>query len=144
MASSLLKPMSKQKYNSRYSPDKKVTCAQLIIEIVCENRAVKDDKELPIKFWDLDEWNKFYRMQLRYCHKLCKAHTPSKVLAFIWQKKIWDLRAKWLDEAVSEFVFNQEEPDIVFKVNQRTTECKGLETGNEASKKLNKLIQDLD
>lgn len=98
-------------YQSRYSPGKNVSGFHLILEVVCENKAKKDKKDLPTFFWRLPEWEKFYKQQLRACSKLCKNHGESKVLAFIKEKNIFSLNAKWIDEALSEYSFKENIPE---------------------------------
>ena len=63
-----------RKYPSRYSPDVDedgfawITGRQYIVELICENKAAKDKKELPRGFYtkslNLTGWQKFYQEQI--------------------------------------------------------------------------------
>jgi chorismate-pyruvate lyase len=43
---------NKSRYPSRYSPNGWVSAPQYITELVCEKKAQKEKKELPMKFWE--------------------------------------------------------------------------------------------
>lgn len=95
----------KSRYISKYSPDKFVTGAQLIIEIVCERKAAYQNTKLPIHFWNLKEWEKFYKSQLRYCHMLLKKYSENSVLRALEDnrtKNIYSLWAPWLEPVIKE------------------------------------------
>ena len=62
----------KSKYPSRYSPQGWVSAAQYITEVICEKKAQKDKKDLPIKFWEIKEWKSYYRYQITLANKLVK------------------------------------------------------------------------
>lgn len=53
----------KSVYPSRYGGGH-VTIAQYITEYLCENIARSRKQELPTKFWEIEEWAKFFRMQI--------------------------------------------------------------------------------
>lgn len=89
------------KYDSKYSPGKKVSGLKLIIEIVCENKAKKQNKELPIQFWKIEEWESYYKSQLRAGSKLCKEFGENRVLSFIRKNTIYSLHPKWVKEAIA-------------------------------------------
>jgi len=91
------------KYKSRYSPGKDVTIHNLIIEVVCENKARTENKELPTFFWKLKEWASYFKSQLRKCHQLSKTHGAEKLLSFVKKNNIYSLHAKWIDDALSKF-----------------------------------------
>lgn len=91
------------KYPSKYSLEKEITCVQYIIEIVCENEAKRKNVDLPIQFWKIKKWANFYKSQLRQCHKLAKKHGESKLLSFVKKNRIYSLHAKWIDEALLKF-----------------------------------------
>lgn len=103
------------KFDSRYSPGKKITAQQYIIEYVCENNAKKRGGELPNKFWEIEEWKTFFRSQTFVCSKLCKNHGYEKLLAFVREKKIYNLLPKWINEALVDFTFTpvaEEKPTV--------------------------------
>lgn len=99
------KRTEKSKYPSRYSPEGFVTAAQYIIELICEKNAKLKKKDLPIKFWRLDEWDKFYRSQLRKTHSLLKKYDEKAIIQALNDTRAWNiysLFAPWLEDIVSE------------------------------------------
>ncbi len=101
----------KSKYPSRYSPGGWVTPAQYIIELVCEQNARFHNKDLPMKFWNLDEWASFFKAQLRATHKLLKKYDEKVIIKVIKQKKIRTLIPKWIIN-----VLDQEQKEYDAKV----------------------------
>jgi len=101
----------KSKYPSRYSPGGWVTPAQYIIELVCEQNARFHNKDLPMKFWNLDEWASFFKAQLRVTHKLLKKYDEKVIIKVIKQKKIRTLIPKWIIK-----VLDQEQKEYDAKV----------------------------
>lgn len=86
----------KSGYPSRYSPTKFVTAAQYIIELVCEKKAKRDKKDLPLQFWELDAWRNYYVSQLRATHKLLQNYAPRAIINVVRQKNLFSLRPKWI------------------------------------------------
>ena len=84
------------RYPSRYSPGGWVTAAQYIIELVCEQKARHENKDLPIKFWTLKEWERFFVSQTRVCHKLLKSYSSQAIINAIKAKRIRTLLPKWI------------------------------------------------
>lgn len=74
---------TKNKYPSRYSPNGWVHAAQYITELICENKAKIDKKELPIKFWELKEWLKFYKYQITVANNLIRSYGENAIIAAI-------------------------------------------------------------
>jgi len=68
------------KYPSRYSPNKEVTAAQYIIELICEKKARFDKTELPMKFWQLEVWQDFFKRNLRKVHSLLKQFEAKSII----------------------------------------------------------------
>jgi len=95
-----LDPMiDKNSYPSKYSNGKNVSAAQFITEIICENKAIKDNLDLHYKFWTNKEWEKFYRNQIGSAHKLLKQYSAKaiiKALKNIKARNIYSLRAPHL------------------------------------------------
>lgn len=86
-------------YPSKYSNGKNVSAAQFITEIICENKAITERKDLHYKFWTNKEWSKFYRNQIGTAHKLLKKYSASaiiKALKNIKARNIYSLRAPHL------------------------------------------------
>jgi hypothetical protein len=93
---------NKSRYPSRYSPNGFVTAAQYIIELVCEQEAIKQKKELPVKFWNLPEWRLIFAAQLRAVHSLLKKYSPQVIIKVVKEKRYNNLRPKWVEEAIAQ------------------------------------------
>lgn len=80
---------------SRYSPDKNVTHAQYITEIVCENKAFSQQKELPMQFWKFKEWEKYFKRQIMWANKLLKQYSAEEIIRVLrHNKQIYSLGNK--------------------------------------------------
>lgn len=87
------------KYPSKYSNGKEVSAAQYITEIICENKAKIDKKDLHYRFWTNPAWSKFYRDQIATANKLIKQYPELAIIKAIKNKKaerIFSLRAPHL------------------------------------------------
>jgi hypothetical protein len=118
------------KYDSKYSPGKKVSGLKLIIEIVCENKAKKDNKELPTQFWKIKEWENYYKSQLRAASKLCKEFGENRVLSFVRKNTIYSLYPKWVKEGIAkipEEKIEESKLKIADKVKVKTKRINKLE-----------------
>ena len=62
------------KYNSIFSPGKKVKAAQYLTELICERKAKLDTngQDLPNHFWKLPVWRKYFQFQIVVANKLLK------------------------------------------------------------------------
>jgi hypothetical protein len=69
--------MTNNTYPSKYSNGKFVSAAQFITEMICENKAVKENKDLHYRFWSNKQWASFYRSQIASAHKLLKEYHKS-------------------------------------------------------------------
>lgn len=107
-----------RRYPSRYSPDVDengfawITGRQYVVELVCENKAAKERKELPRGFYtkelDLTKWQKFYQEQInnRSLTKLISNHGIDKIAGFLRENKyIMSLRPKWVHEKIAEYIY---------------------------------------
>ena len=97
--------MADKNYKSRYAPDTYITAAQYITEFICENKARKDGKDLPLHFWQIPVWAKFFKMQILSANGLLKIYEPEaivKALKTQQGRNIFSLRAPWLDQIVKE------------------------------------------
>jgi len=86
-------------YPSKYSNGKMVSAAQFITEIICENKAIREKKDLHYKFWTNKEWAQFYKSQIASAHKLLKTYTANaiaKALKNTKARNIYSLRAPHL------------------------------------------------
>lgn len=75
------------KYISKYSNGKLVTCSQYITEIICEHKAKIDKKDLHYRFWVNKEWASFYRNQIASANKLVKEYDCKAIIAALKNKK---------------------------------------------------------
>lgn len=89
------------KYPSRYSPNKQVTAAQYIAELICEKKAkINGGGDLPIQFWKLPKWASFYRQQIVTANGLLRIYSASAIVAALKSNaayNIFSLRAPHLD-----------------------------------------------
>lgn len=67
-----------------------ITPAQFIAEKLCELNA-KDD--LPIKFWELPEWNKAFRRYINDANKFLKKYTAGVILAAMKDKRLYYMKS---------------------------------------------------
>lgn len=107
-----------QKWTSKYSPGKKVSTHQYILEIVCGNSASKEGIELPDQFWKLKDWKWRYIKQSNKCKILREKHGDLKVLDFVIKNKIYSLSANWIDEAISKWEFTDKVTPSSLDVSQ--------------------------
>tara|TARA_R110002020_G_scaffold443394_1_gene654619 strand:+ start:1137 stop:1631 length:495 start_codon:yes stop_codon:yes gene_type:complete len=125
-------------YPSRYS-DKKgehdiawVTARQYIVELVCENKAAQDNKELPSSFYVKVEkehsayelnlwWKKFFKQQIynKTLGNLIDEHGVDKIIAFLKENKyITSLRPKWVHERIDNYDYKG--PSRIPIIEQKT------------------------
>jgi len=93
------------KYPSKYSNGKSVTAAQFITEIICENKAKIDKKDLYYRFWTTNEWEKFYKNQIATAIKLLKKYPEKAIIRALSHQKasrIFSLRAPHLIPIIEE------------------------------------------
>lgn len=87
------------KYPSRYSPGKDVTPAQFITELICEKKAAQDDDELPLQYWKIKKWQRYFQNQVTAAHKLVKQYPPDQIIRALQRidaKTIYSLRNPYL------------------------------------------------
>ena len=70
----------KVKFNSRYSPGKRIHAGQYIAELMCERRSKQIGYSLPDKFWELPNWKKYFLYQTIQASKLLKEYPVSTIL----------------------------------------------------------------
>tara|TARA_B100002019_G_C21274933_1_gene604912 strand:- start:11993 stop:12427 length:435 start_codon:yes stop_codon:yes gene_type:complete len=91
--------MTPNKYPSKYSNGKLVSAAQFITEMICENKAIKDKKDLHYRFWTNKNWAAFYRNQIATANKLLKQYDAKAIIKALKSNKarrIYSLRAPHL------------------------------------------------
>lgn len=76
-------------YPSRYSPEAYVTPAQYITELICEKKAKCEQKDLPIKFWELKEWQKYYKYQIILANRLIKKYDPEFIIQALKDNRLY-------------------------------------------------------
>lgn len=90
----------KRTYPSRYSPDKLVTPAQYIVELICEKKAALNGGDLPVQFWKIPKWASFYRQQIVSANGLLRIYSPTAIINALKSNGaygIFSLRAPHLD-----------------------------------------------
>jgi len=105
-------------YISKYSNDKKVSAAQYITELICENKAKKDKCDLHFRFWTNKKWSMYYRNQIASAHKLLAKYDPKAIIGAIRDveaSKIYSLRAPHLIPII------EKHEDIISKQNTKIT-----------------------
>ena len=99
------KRTDKSQYPSRYSPGGWVSAPQYITELICEKKAQKDRKELPIKFWEIKEWRNYYRYQITLANKLLGEFSADAIISALKDNRCWktySLRAPMLRGIIEE------------------------------------------
>lgn len=84
------------KYISKYSNGKYVSPAQYITEIICENKAKIDKKDLHYRFWLNKEWAAYFRNQIATANKLIKQYGHKAIVRALKNEKasrIYSLRS---------------------------------------------------
>lgn len=87
------------KYISKYSNGKTVSAAQYITEIICQNKATLEKKDLHYKFWTNKEWAAFFRNQIATANKLITKYSEKAIINALKHPKasrIFSLRAPHL------------------------------------------------
>ena len=103
------------RYPSKYSPGQFVTAAQYITELICEKKASSQKKDLPNKFWNLPEWNKFYRQQILAANSLLRLYKAKAIVAALKSKESWNiysLRSPKLDALIEAETRNIKEVEV--------------------------------
>ena len=93
----------KSRYPSLYSPSGWVSPSQYITELICERCAKSKGKDLPVKFWNLPDWKKYYKFQITICNRLLKKYLPKSIIAALKDdrgKRIYSLQAPWLEDLI--------------------------------------------
>lgn len=113
-------PTSSSKFPSRYSPATFVTSAQYICEFVCENAARKQKKDLPIKFWEIPYWGKYFRAQIKTINDLLTIYPDHVIIRVLrTNPKITSLRPQWVKEII-------EKESLILQKNKLETEIKAI------------------
>lgn len=133
------------KYISKYSNDKTVTAAQYITEIICENKAKKEGKDLHFRFWSNKEWSAYYRNQIATANKLVAKYPEKAIINALKDKKaekIYSLRAPHLIAIIEQEVKILEAMNTELSKQYDRTEAKTFKqhkTDNNILSKLKEL-----
>jgi hypothetical protein len=93
------------KYPSKYSNGKTVAAAQYITELLCENIARMEKKDLHYRFWTTDYWKNRYKNQIHSAHQLLKKHSAEAICEALKDKRaknIYSFRAPHLKPIIEE------------------------------------------
>lgn len=94
------------KYPSKYSNGKTVSAAQYITELLCENIAKAEKRDLHYRFWTTDYWKSKYKNQIYSAHKLLYSHSAEAICAALKDKRaknIYSFRAPHLKPIIEEY-----------------------------------------
>ncbi len=135
------------KFPSKYSNGKDVSAAQFITELICENKAKIDKRDLHFKFWNNKEWASFFRNQIASANKLLKNYDAVDIIRALKTpkgQKIYSLRAKHLIPMIIEQqVKSQSMVDASKSINIDRSETKKIKE-HKISKNILSTLEDLD
>jgi hypothetical protein len=135
------------KYISKYSNGKYVSPAQYITEMICENKAKIDKKDLHYRFWLNKEWSAFFRNQIATANKLVKTYGDKAVIKALKNDKasrIYSLRSPVLLDIIKKeaFILSQQQPPMPknYDRNIDISKRRNLRT----SKNIRSKLEDID
>jgi hypothetical protein len=135
------------KFPSKYSNGKDVSAAQFITELICENKAKIDKRDLHFKFWNNKEWASFFRNQIASANKLLKNYDAVDIIRALKTpkgQKIYSLRAKHLIPMIIEQqTKSQNMVDASKSINIDRSETKKIKE-HKISKNILSTLEDLD
>jgi len=118
------------KYKSIYS-DKEVTAAQYIAEFMCQKRAISLNIDLPLKFWLVDHWKKYYIYQIQLANKLLKKYSDKSIIKALRSdkaKNTFSLKSQFIERIIKEYdglltennthIDHNRKDDITFRLNK--------------------------
>lgn len=128
---------------SKYSNGAKVSDAQYITELICENYARKKRKDLHYRFWVEKTWAKFYRSQIGSANKLLKTYEAKDIIAALLSeegKRIFSLRAPHLPAIIEKFhQINKSKNQELHKPVERSKDSKGVQSSKKTKNMLDRL-----
>ena len=115
----------KNTFPSRYSNGKTVSAAQYVTELICENKAKTNKKDLHHRFWENPEWASYYRNQIASAHKLLKKFEPRAIIDALKDsraQKIYSLRAPHLLPIIEEKqkLLDKQNKDFTLEVDEKS------------------------
>ena len=87
--------------------------ARFLTELLCKNSAAYNKISLPARFWELPEWNKFYKFQIIFVNRYLDQYDFNVLVTFIKKRRIYSLAAKWIAGAIAKYDVPKEELVIV-------------------------------
>lgn len=131
---------------SKYSNGVQVSDAQYITEIICENYAKKNKKDLHYRFWLEKSWSKFYKSQIASANKLLKKYRADDIISALLSdagRKIFSLRAPHLNDIIEKSAKENsvKNKEIKQKI-ERTTLSRGKQ--NKTQKSIIDKLKDLE
>lgn len=138
--------MTKQ-YLSKYSNDKLVSPAQYITELICENKAKKDKKDLHYRFWLTKEWEMYFRNQIATAHKLLKKYGDVAIVRALKDprsSKIYSLRAPHLIPIIEEEQVKLDNQNTILSIELQRPENINFETKKKTVKNILSKLKDID
>lgn len=111
------------KYLSKYSNGKMVSAAQYITEIICENKAKIEKKDLHYRFWTSKEWSRYYRDQIATTNKLLQKYDAKAIINALKDSaaaRIYSLRAPHLNSIIDKHqkLLDEQNKDFTLNVNR--------------------------
>jgi hypothetical protein len=87
------------RYESTHGATRKLTPAQKLAEMACERLAARENRSLPLRFWETRDWGAAFRKQLRFANALLKVY-PEEVIfrAFHDTPNLWSLGAPFFHD----------------------------------------------
>lgn len=133
-------------YLSKYSNGKRVSAAQYITEIICENKAKKDRLDLHYRFWVTKEWEVYYRNQIGSAHKLLKKYSAAAIVSALKDpdaSKIYSLRAPHLPPIIEKHtqILELQNKELTLEIDRSSDKKfrKSITSTNNIISKLRKL-----
>ncbi len=92
----------KSVYKSKYiDPDKLITVAQHLAELMCERMASREKIDLPFKFFNLPKWKKTFLYQVTVANGLLKIYSEEAIKNVIrMHANMYSLSAPMLDSLI--------------------------------------------
>lgn len=111
------------KYLSKYSNGKMVSAAQYITELICENKAKIEKKDLHYRFWTSKEWARYYRDQIATTNKLLEKYDAKAIINALKDSsssRIYSLRAPHLNAIIDKHqqILDEQNKDFTLDINR--------------------------
>lgn len=125
-----------KKYTDRAG--NQITAAQFITELLLIRRANKEKKILPIEFWKIDHYKKWYQINIIHISRFIKNYNPDDVIRVLLREPfIFSVRHPKLKKWILEEQKNREQFEAM------TTSYEIVDTPVLPKPQLSKLITDL-